>query len=282
MARTKQSLKHFFDAADQVVQVQLTQVEGSSPRDAGTLMYVGVNSVWGTIGGGQLEYMMIDHARKLLATSGESDVLSISLGPEIGQCCGGKVTITLGVMQAQHKHAALQRNQSELANLPQVYVLGAGHVGRAVSDLLQHLPVACVLIDSRTDELEKSDANVEKRLCAIPEHDIHQAKANSAFVIATHDHALDFILTGAALARRDAAYVGMIGSQTKRIKFTRWFKQYGEKGNIDHLVCPMGDRTITDKRPSVIATFIVAQVMGALLQGSQEFSDTEPLSMPQN
>ena len=41
-------------------------------------------------------------------------------------------------------------------------------------------------------------------------------------MVLTHDHALDFLIVREALARGDAAYVGMIGSRTKRVSFERW------------------------------------------------------------
>ena len=64
-------------------------------------------------------------------------------------------------------------------------------------------------------------SNVEKRLSAIPEIDIKSSPAGSAYIILSHDHALDFILTAAALERNDANYVGMIGSKTKKTKFKK-------------------------------------------------------------
>ena len=58
-------------------------------------MMVGADAVTGTIGGGQLEYLAIDRARQMLARGEGSAVMDIPLGPEIGQCCGGRVELTL-------------------------------------------------------------------------------------------------------------------------------------------------------------------------------------------
>ena len=52
------------------------------------------------------------------------------------------------------------------------------------------------------------------------------------YVIVTHDHSLDFQLTAEALKRRDAGYVGMIGSKTKRASFLRWAR--GERQRPYH------------------------------------------------
>ena len=54
-----------------VIRVLLTSVRGSSPREAGTEMFVGETGLFGTIGGGQLEYMGLDKARAMLR-SGET------------------------------------------------------------------------------------------------------------------------------------------------------------------------------------------------------------------
>jgi hypothetical protein len=56
---------------------------------------------------------------------------------------------------------------------------------------------------------------------------VRAAPPGSAFVILTHDHALDFLLSAEALGRGDAAYVGMIGSATKRAAFRAWCRRQG-------------------------------------------------------
>src|SRR5690606_9263471 len=81
----------------------------------------------------------------------------------------------------------------------------------------------------------------------------------------THDHALDFLLTAEALNREDAAYAGMIGSRTKRATFQSWYlKNGGTKARLERLVSPIGGH-VPDKRPEVIACFVAAEVMRAIL-----------------
>ena len=70
-------------------------------------------------------------------------------------------------------------------------------------------------------------AGVERVLTPLPEEVVRRAPAGSAFVVLTHDHALDFLIAREALARGDAAYVGMIGSRTKRVSFQRWLREAG-------------------------------------------------------
>jgi xanthine dehydrogenase accessory factor len=264
MTKYFNGFNNFLNYNKRVIQASIVRTIGSSPRNSDTEMFISETDTLGTIGGGQLEYLVINHSKKMIAENIKKDILKISLGPEIGQCCGGKVEVSLLKMYKKDKLLALNRFDKKDKNLPHVYVMGAGHVGRALALQLQHLPVRCVLIDSRVDELAKCSADVETRLSAIPEEDIKSAPRGSAYVILTHDHALDFILCGAALDRHDAKYVGMIGSKTKRVKFKKWYQVNYDNNLIRDFTCPIGNVKNQDKRPSIIASFVAAEVINML------------------
>ena len=258
------SLETFLNHPDPVARVALTRVRGSSPREAGTEMYVRRDGLWGTVGGGQLEHRAIAAARAMLDRGDLAETLDLPLGPEIGQCCGGRVEIALARMGRSGRLAALERDVRETAEQRHVYILGAGHVGRALADQLQHMPVKTVLVDQRAEELDQCRADVDTRLSAIPEVEIMTAPRGSAFIVLTHDHGLDFLLASAALERGDATYVGLIGSATKRAKFRNWCLKQCDGLSIDTLICPIGAGGSRDKRPAVIAAFVVAEVIAAL------------------
>jgi xanthine dehydrogenase accessory factor len=228
---------------------------------------------WGTIGGGQLEYLAIEAARELLIKGDISQCLDLPLGPEIGQCCGGRVEIMILRLSKIERanEIALERHQE--SEQPMVYVFGAGHVGRALADLLQYLPVHSVLVDQRENQLASSQADVEKRLSVVPEFEVMKAPKGSAFIVLTHDHGLDFLLTSAALERGDAAYVGMIGSATKRANFASWAKKHCDGISVAPLICPIWAGGSRDKRPAVIASQVVAEVITAL---TSETTATRP------
>ena len=264
MTKYFNGFNNFLNYNKRIIQASIVRTIGSSPRNSDTEMFISETDTLGTIGGGQLEYLVINHSKKMIAENIKKDILKISLGPEIGQCCGGKVEVSLLEMYEKDKCLALNRFDKKDKNLPHVYVMGAGHVGRALTLQLQHLPVRCVLIDSRVDELAKCSADVETRLSAIPEEDIKSAPRGSAYVILTHDHALDFILCGAALDRHDAKYVGMIGSKTKRVKFKKWYQVNYDNKLIRDFTCPIGNVKNQDKRPSIIASFVAAEVINML------------------
>jgi xanthine/CO dehydrogenase XdhC/CoxF family maturation factor len=86
----------------------------------------------------------------------------------------------------------------------------------------------------------------------------------------THSHPLDLAIVEAVLRRGSFAWLGLIGSATKRRRFER---QLGAVGlSVERLVCPIGLAAITGKAPAVIAASVTAQllvVMEALTRGRQ-------------
>ena len=223
----------------------------------------------GTIGGGQLEYIAIDEARRMLARGERERKMAIPLGPEIGQCCGGAVTLAFSLLDDSLKLAEVEAEQKALAALPHAYIFGAGHVGRALARALLPLPLKPILVDTRPEELALVDVPVEQCLTALPEAVIRNAPSSSSYLILTHDHALDFLLAREALARDDAAYVGMIGSKSKRATFGHWLKREvpdQAANQLSALICPIGaSKGVRDKRPEVIAAMVASELLTALL-----------------
>ncbi|TIS52647.1 MAG: xanthine dehydrogenase accessory protein XdhC, partial [Mesorhizobium sp.] len=255
-----QSLKAFLGQAGRAALVEVAATKGSTPREAGAFMLVSPSAIFGTIGGGQLEFMAIDKARQMLFSSLEGEMaakrpegvlsegkrapstapvtqpggsaatlpwrgrearievdetcatLDVPLGPEIGQCCGGRVEVLIRLVDAKIEQELVAKAEAEEAHLPHVYVFGGGHVGQALAASLALLPIHVEVVETRADALEGMPETVETRLTPMPEAVVREARAGSAFAILTHDHALDFLIVAEALKRDDAAYVGMIGS----------------------------------------------------------------------
>jgi xanthine dehydrogenase accessory factor len=272
MPASTAALRAFLDRAPALAIVEVTEALGSTPREQGAWMLVAPDAIFGTIGGGQLEFMAIDKAREMLAAGpsqgreGAPLTLSIPLGPEIGQCCGGRVGLSIGPVDAAKRQALLEKAEGEDAALPQVLIFGGGHVGRALAAALALLPVRAVVIETRADALEAMPDAVETRLTAVPEEFVREAPAGAAYVVLTHDHALDFLIVAEALKRTDAAYVGMIGSQTKRATFASWYLKTagGSEHDLARLVSPIGGDAVHDKRPAVIAALAAAEILTAL------------------
>jgi xanthine dehydrogenase accessory factor len=265
MTSNLKDLRAFLDAAPAAALVEVTEAKGSTPREKGAWMLVSPASILSTIGGGQLEFIAIAKAREMLS-SGEVDaLLDIPLGPEIGQCCGGRVGLAIRRVGEQWRAELEQRARKQDTDRPLVLIFGGGHVGHALAAALALLPVRTVVVETRAEAVQGLPAETVTRLTAMPEEMVREAPSGSAFVVLTHDHALDFLIIAAALRRSDAAYVGMIGSKTKKATFKSWFvKNGGTEATYRRLVCPIGGEIVRDKRPAVIAALTAAEVMRAL------------------
>ncbi|MGM4911229.1 xanthine dehydrogenase accessory protein XdhC [Rhizobium sp. 768_B6_N1_8] len=256
----------FLALQPEAVLIEISGTQGSTPRETGTFMLVSASSLWGTIGGGQFEFIAIGNARELLAGTGGNDLMDIPLGPEIGQCCGGRTQLRFRRVTDAVRDELEKKQESEAERLPEVYVFGAGHVGRALAAALAPLPLSTTVIETRQDELANLPASTKSRLVPIPEALVKDMPAGAALVILTHDHALDFLIAREALARTDLAYTGMIGSATKRATFASWLSREagGERSWLERLTLPIGGSFVKDKRPEVIAAMTAAEILTAL------------------
>lgn len=248
-----------------VILVEIAQARGSTPRDAGTMMLVSHQAVCGTIGGGQLEFMAIENARQRLDDKGMA-VMEIPLGPDIGQCCGGHTTLTFTALTPSLAADLETWRQQAAARQPSVFVFGAGHVGLALAHALSPLPLSVTVVENRAEALEDLPPEVTRRHVAMPEAVVSDIPKGGAAVILTHDHALDFLIAREALGRTDLAYVGMIGSKTKRATFASYLeREQGDRQGLERLILPIGGSAVRDKRPAVIAAMVTAELLGVLL-----------------
>ncbi|MEP7241130.1 MAG: xanthine dehydrogenase accessory protein XdhC [Devosia sp.] len=255
-------LATFARSNPQAVVAELTRVRGSSPREQGAFMVIAPDATIGTVGGGALEYMVIARARQALRDGEEPEGLDIPLGPEIGQCCGGRVEVSLRRVTPGRSSELVARLHAVEAARPHVYLFGSGHVGKALARALVALPIRVHVVDTRPDELTDLPEGIERLAHPMPEAVVRSAPPGSAYAILTHDHALDFMIAAEALGRTDAAYVGMVGSATKRAKFAGWYRAGGgSDAALRRLVLPIGDRGVVDKRPEVIAALAAAEIM---------------------
>jgi xanthine dehydrogenase accessory factor len=81
--------------------VSVASALGSTPRENGARMIVlSDGSFRGTIGGGTLEFEAIRWAVEALrAGKAGLDLRKVSLGPDLGQCCGGRIDVAIEVLQ---------------------------------------------------------------------------------------------------------------------------------------------------------------------------------------
>ena len=281
MTTLANSLSDFLAAHPHAALVEVSSAKGSTPREKGAWMLVTPRRIFGTIGGGQLEYMAIDKARQMLRTPTfrkmGTVLLDIPLGPEIGQCCGGRVGLSVRMVDRVLARDLLERAEAQDAAQPNIYVFGGGHVGRALAASLRLLPLSPIVVETRAEELKDLPDGVEAMLTPVPEEVVRAAPAGSAFLILTHDHALDFLIVSEALHREDAAYVGMIGSKSKKATFKSWYLKNadGTEKAFSRLVSPIGGDGLRDKRPAVIAALAASEVMLAVARHHAK-ADAQP------
>ena len=260
------TFESFLAQSTPIVLADITATKGSTPREAGTFMLISQGNLWGTIGGGNLEFAAIDRARDILAGTEVDGAMTFTLGPDSGQCCGGVVEVTFTRLEAKGIEAVRRRFAEQQRQNPDVFVFGAGHVGRALAIALAPLPLRVVMIETRREELEDLPQAIEARLVAMPESLVADIRPGGAVIILTHDHALDFLIAAEALRRDDLCYVGMIGSKTKRGVFSHHLTRHGLDASLMHrLILPIGGSAVRDKRPEVIAALVAAELLTAIL-----------------
>ena len=255
--------------------IRVIETKGSAPRGVDAFMLVDSEMSIGTVGGGRLEWEAIKKARELILCSNRvRHVEKFQLGPELGQCCGGVVTLSFEWLTNNIRSQMLEKLQKFNIIKPTVLIFGAGHVGTALIEQLKLLPLNYRIIDSRPDIL-LTDVHYDRyKITPIPEAEIREAPTGSAFVIVTHDHALDFLLVKEALLRDDSTYVGMIGSKTKKAQLIKLLKKHGIT-SLKPLVTPLGSsiskKKFADKRPESIAALTIAEILLAFQSKQKVF-----------
>lgn len=126
-------LQEFKRKKQPVALVTVTKILGSAPcKLASKMIVTKQKEIYGTIGGGKLEFQVMDEAVVAIQEN-KITTLSYTLGPEFEQCCGGKVELIIEPM-----------NQS-----PELYLFGAGHIGVELCNILKNTPFNITLLDIR-------------------------------------------------------------------------------------------------------------------------------------
>ena len=144
-----------------------------------------------------------------------------------------------------------------------IALFGAGHVGRALMLALAPLPFDVVWIDEREGAFPAAlPANVRARPARDAAAEVPALPEHAFVVVMTHSHPLDLAIVHAALAAGRFDYVGLIGSRSKRARFTRRLRAARlEEEAIAALVCPIGVDGIRSKLPAAIAAAVAAELL---------------------
>ena len=289
----REALRQVLEAERRAVRVVVAAVEGSGPREVGTAMLVWRGGQSGTIGGGALEWQAVLRARSLLV-SGGARIDREALGPALDQCCGGAVTLVTEVYDAVPEGAVVARALDGSAMplavsrmlaaargqgvMPapqlihgwmvepvsgprrQVWVWGAGHVGRALVAVLSPLPeIALTWVDIAAERFPEASG---VRVLPVPDpaDAVALAPPEAEHLIVTFSHALDLELCH-RLLRHGFASCGLIGSATKWARFLSRLRALGhDEARISRITCPIGQPAL-GKHPQSIAIGVAAEVL---------------------
>lgn len=335
------ALRAAIAAHGRVVRVVVVAVEGSAPREPGAAMLLWDGGQAGTIGGGALEWEAAARARGMLVPQAPSActpaterdegpaaphrpplpagevtgergaqgrVDRLPLGPALGQCCGGAVTLVSEVWDAARLAGVgdvvarsprgrdmplpvrrlldRARARGELPGLVwtggwlvepvalparALWVWGAGHVGRAIVSVMAPLPgLAITWADVAADRFP---AAVPDGVTVLARRDLAalavQAPQDADHLVLTFSHALDLELCHRLLPHGFRS-CGLIGSATKRARFRSRLAALGHApGAIARIACPIGDPAL-GKHPQAIAVSVAAALLSPALPMAKE------------
>ena len=148
-----------------------------------------------------------------------------------------------------------------------VYVIGGGHVGQALVNLLQGLSFHPVIIDER--ERDSFEDPPSCRWITAPCSEAHSCIPDGFHtwaIIMTPDHSADAEVLE-SLARKNLKYVGMMASTSKKSKiYSKLMGKGISRDFLDSVHCPIG-LSIGSRTPEEIAVSIAAQLI-EVKQGS--------------
>jgi len=305
-------LREVIAAHGAVMRVIVAATRGSAPREAGAAMLVWPDGQDGTIGGGTLEWDATARARALLAER-RSELMELPLGPALGQCCGGHVTLALEYWdQAALTHVtepvfarpmggvttppapvrtALAKAEAGMLPLPHLegkwlvestastgvplWIWGAGHVGRAIAKLAPDLGYDVVLVDDAQTRFPAPLPGVTPLLAKDPGDVVAHAPDEAIHLVLTYSHALDLELCHRILGRSFGS-LGLIGSATKAARFRARLKALGHgPAQIDRMMCPIGQKAL-GKSPQAIAIGVAADLLQLRASSSEAQTRKDP------
>ncbi len=237
------------------VLVTVTSAQGSTPREVGAWMIVTPLGYHGSIGGGTLEWHAMAEAQGLLSKPATRKTISKILGPDLGQCCGGRMELLIESFDRNSVAHVNDRAARFVEERRHLHLWGAGHVGRALVLALAPLPFRISWWDARPNAFPA--AVPQSVTCRVgPPSDMQP----DAFVLVmSHSHTLDFEVVDFALRNAAFKFVGLIGSQTKRVRFVKRLREAGVE--TARLICPIGISSLISKHPAAIAAGVAVQLL---------------------
>ena len=237
------------DLGERVALVTLTGVDGSSPGKLGSIMGVFFDgSIIGTIGGGNLEFQVINLAIEAMKNSENREFdFKLKIDEALDMRCGGRVKGYIKVFQRRNK----------------LVVVGGGHLGLELYKLGKLLNMYIVIIDDRKEYVNRDRFPLADELLCGNIGDIletYSLNKNSYVVVITRGHLGDKDALRVVI-NREIAYLGMIGSRKKVIESYRDLLEEGvAKEKLLKVYSPIG-LDVSNGDPAEIALGIMAEIL---------------------
>jgi xanthine dehydrogenase accessory factor len=231
--------------------------EGSSPRETAAKMIVFPDgTIHGTIGGGDLEQMVIDEAVNAIRT-GDSFTKTYNLKGEdeggFGPICGGEATIYVEVIRSPET----------------LLICGGGHIALAMSRMAAELDMNIIVVDEREEfaSRERFPGAMDVIRAVPSDPKIRKLITPSTYVVIlthSHEHDKDTLKN---LLSAGAAYIGMIGSKDKVTTIMNALQAEGvDAAELDNVHSPIG-LDIGAETPPEIAISILSEIIHVRRKG---------------
>ena len=246
--------------AGRAVIAKIVEIRGSMPRGAGAwLALTEDGQLTGTIGGGAIEYLAIEQARRVLA--GEPGEMRWFTREETNMACGGDALVDIHLAAPGELEKLLA---AEGTAATRAFVYGAGHVGSALVQLLPALGFSPIVVDDRPQMATEERLSGAARIACGPYTNLAALAAlpgeQDFAVVLTHGHIADIDVLDQILPCRPA-YVGCIGSRRKATIAREELVARGhEKTQVDAIHLPIGEDILAET-PAEIALAIAAQMV---------------------
>lgn len=250
MERISEALKQ----QQRIAMVTLTKSEGSTPGKEGSIMSVEPDGkIVGTVGGGKIEKTLIDEAVQCIGkNASKAFQYELNASAELGMVCGGRVEGYIKVFGPSRK----------------LLIAGGGHVALELYQMATILKYNTVIFEDREEfgnperfpHAELVLGNVAENLSNYP------IDSNSCVMLVTRGHKHDEEALKAVI-NSEAAYIGMIGSQSKAQQTMKKLLDEGyNEANVRRVYSPCG-LGIGGTSPEDIALSILAEIQKIVHHG---------------
>lgn len=237
-------LKILYDKIEKnqsVALVTLIESSGATPRKAGTIMGVTKDEIIGTVGGGLIEFKVIELARQCIEKN-ENKYFEFDLNGNgqnaIDMSCGGSVKGYIKTFKPNDR----------------IVIVGAGHIGRNLMSILKDSPFEVVVFDDRDENIEGvTVGDIETLIKNLPEN------PDTYFVVVTKGHKSDFVALK-NIFKKEFRYIGMVGSKNKVLETRKKLVEEGIEIPEERFFSPIG-LNFSNGTPYEIAVEILAEIL---------------------